>query len=134
MKLNECMQKIKELEDQLKNKNEYITHLEKITEAYDIAEELAHQDLIEADKTIKAYDSLRDYMLNEQKDAYSTITAHENLQTLTNLEKTDAENLLHARESLNDLFVKELKKKDSTIICWKSSCSRKLPNYVGRSV
>jgi K+-sensing histidine kinase KdpD len=112
--------KIKKLENLLKQKDDYISHLERVSDAYSQLEELARTELLEADKTIKAQQIIQDLMYNERVDADKTIKAHEQLQEVMRGEKAETEELIKAHESLENLANEEKKCAEETIRAFES--------------
>ncbi|OHD54991.1 MAG: hypothetical protein A2Y33_03230 [Spirochaetes bacterium GWF1_51_8] len=91
----------------LKTKDEYIAHLEKVSEAYNALATLAAKERKEADEIIQAQEMIREYMVKEIRDAEDVIHAHESLHGLTVKEKLQAEATIRALENLEQLSDKE---------------------------
>lgn len=129
-------QRIKELEQKLKEKEDYINHLEMVSEAYSKLEALAREERIDADRTIQAQEIIQDLMREEKKMADQTIHAHEqvedlareekrqavetirameNVEQLAQREKYDAERLLQAQQQVASLSVDELMQRDTAL-------------------
>lgn len=108
-------EEITKLKDTIKQKNEYIFHLEKLADAYLQVELLATEELKEADKTIKAREALQEIVNSERRLAEETIKAHEMVEALSVREISHAKNIIFAHESISSLADIEMMHKDLTI-------------------
>jgi signal transduction histidine kinase len=108
-------ERIAELEKKLAEKDAYIVHLEKLSEAYTNLSDLFNQQLMEADRTIKAQEIIQTMMHDERVEAARTIEAQERLQELAAREKAEAEETIHAHEALLTLTAHEKRDAEETI-------------------
>jgi diguanylate cyclase (GGDEF)-like protein len=92
----------------LKEKEDYIDYLEKLTVAQSNVLFLADVERKNADQTIKAYEELHRLSENELKEKDTLIQAHENLMNLSSLE------LLHKNSMFHNIL--EINQYISTII------------------
>ncbi len=107
--------RIKELENQIKEKDEKIAQLEKIADAYNKLTDVFNEELKEADRTLKAYESLQDVIIKEKLEVETILKAHENLEELSSLERKEAEKFLEAQEAVNKLSYEELLHKENVL-------------------
>ena len=107
--------RIKELEEQLKEKDKKIKELESISEAYTKLTDIFNEELKEADKTLKAYESLQKVIENEKVEADKIIQAHEIIEELSMKEKIETEKFLKAQETVNQLSFEELLHKENIL-------------------
>ena len=106
---------INRLKDELQQKEDYISHLERLSEAYTALEELSHKELLEADRMIQAQDIIQNMMQQERLVAEETIKAQEIVQELSIKEKQDADQTIKAFEQFEALSEKERLDADKTI-------------------
>lgn len=130
-------QELAALRRELKQKDEYISLLEKTRDAFDQLRELYDQELKDADQRIRAQEIVQDLMSQERREAdriiqaheqleafstreieeaQKTIQAHEKLQELSSLEKTDAIQQLSALRNVSELSNEELRQKDAALM------------------
>lgn len=107
--------RISTLEGIIVKNQDYINHLERLSEAYDNLEALAHQELLDADRMIKAQEIIQELMNRERIDADKTIRAQESVVELSTKEKQEAERLIKAQEQILELARKENKNREQTI-------------------
>ena len=86
MQEEEYKKKTRYLKELIKEKEEYIDYLEKITTAHFNILLLADNERKTADQTIKAYQSLQDLTEQELKEKNNVIKAHMNVMQLTSTE------------------------------------------------
>jgi signal transduction histidine kinase len=108
----ETEKQIEMLKLELKKKDEYIDHLEKLSEAYTNLSELYNQELLDADRTLKAHEIIQNMMTQERRKAEELIKVHENLQLLSDEEKKHAEETIKAHEKIQELNDMEKREKD----------------------
>ncbi len=82
----ETSEYIRRLEAKVKQQEEYIAHLEQLSEAYDHLGDLTHTELVQADKTIRAYESLGEHSRSERMGDAETIQAREMMSSLAEIE------------------------------------------------
>lgn len=111
----DLISRIEELEESARRKDDYIDHLERLSEAYDQLEQLATKELMEADKVIKAQEMLQELMSQERLNAEETIRAQEIVQALSGKEKEEAESMIHAQQRLLELAQMEKRDREDQI-------------------
>ena len=107
--------RLAQLRADLKSRDEYIVHLERLSEAYTQLEGLFREELIEADQIIRAQEIIQEMLSEEKKDAVETIHAHENVHQLMSEEKKMADMTIRAHEQVEALAAKENKEAIETI-------------------
>ncbi len=115
MSTNDNEKSIIEIQEQLKEKENYIIHLEKLVNAYKNLADLYNKELLEADRMLQAQEIIQNLMREEKIEADRMIQAHESLGELTLIEKKETVKLLEAQENVSQLSMKELIQKDSTM-------------------
>jgi signal transduction histidine kinase len=114
-KIIEKENEIKRLNSIMKTKDDYITHLEKVSEAYNALATLATKERKEADEIIEAQELIREYMVKEIKNAEDVIHAHESLHGLAVKEKIQAEATIRALENVEMLSDQEKLERERVI-------------------
>lgn len=112
---NDLLARLRVLEKTAKDKDAYIEHLEKLSDAYDHLEQLATKELMEADQVIKAQEMLQDLMSQERLNAEETIRAQEIVQSLSGQEKEEAEQVIRAQQSIIELAQREKRDREEVI-------------------
>jgi len=88
----------------LKEKEDYIDYLEKLTVAQSNVLFLSDLERKNADKTIKAYEELQRLAENELKDKDTVIKAHENLMNLSSFELSQKNSIFHNILEINQFI------------------------------
>jgi signal transduction histidine kinase len=114
-KIMEQENEIKRLSSIMKTKDDYIIHLEKVSEAYNALATLAAKERKEADEIIGAQELIREYMVKEIQNAEDVIRAHESLHGLAVKEKIQAEATIKALESVEMLSDQERIEREKVI-------------------
>lgn len=109
--LAELERKLAEREGRISALAAQIGHLEGLVAAHDRLEELARQELIDADQTIRAQENLQDMIARERQEADATIRAQQLVGELSDLEKREADATIRAQERL--LHLSDMEKKDA---------------------
>jgi diguanylate cyclase (GGDEF)-like protein len=120
--IDDLKQKILELEQLLKERNDYIDYLEKITIAHSNEILALDKEREYADQTIKAYETLQKLSEQELKERDEMINAHQSLIKLSSTE------LLHKNAVLNNIL--ELAKYLNTIIQEENLLRKTLANLI----
>jgi diguanylate cyclase (GGDEF)-like protein len=114
--------KIAELEHILKERNDYIDYLEKLTIAHSNEMLLVDKEREYADQTIKAYETLQKLSEQELKERDEIILAHQSLVRLSSIE------LMNKNSVLNNIL--ELTKYLNTIIQEENLLRKTLANLI----
>jgi diguanylate cyclase (GGDEF)-like protein len=114
--------KIAELEHILKERNDYIDYLEKLTIAHSNEMLLVDKEREYADQTIKAYETLQKLSEHELKERDEIILAHQSLVRLSSIE------LMNKNSVLNNIL--ELTKYLNTIIQEENLLRKTLANLI----
>ena len=108
-------ERLARLKSRIRVQEDYIAHLERVSEAYTRLDELSREELIEADQIIRAQEIIQEMLREEKKDAVETIHAHESVHELMSEEKKMADMTIRAHEQVEALAAREKKEAIETI-------------------
>ncbi len=104
---DKLVRKVKKLQEALHTREDYITHLERLSEAYENLSQLSGAELKDADNIIHAQEIIQSLMTQERIHAEDIIHAHEIVEQLSAREIDDARRIIEAQEAVQGLMSKE---------------------------
>lgn len=107
LRKQELLERVRHLQDTLHHREDYITHLERLTEAYENLKSLSDRELKDADQVIQAQEILQELMTQERIHAEKIIHAHEIVEQLSAREIDEARRIIEAQEAVQGLMSQE---------------------------
>ncbi len=95
------------LQDSIRSRDDYIVHLERLTEAYENLKTLSERELKDADSVIQAQEILQNLMTQERIHAEKIIHAHELVEQLSAQEIDEARRIIEAQEVVQGMMSRE---------------------------